>query len=128
MELVLKFSLPRQPSSGHVVRSTVKHALLSLDVAADLVADVELALAEAVTGVLGHGDSDEDYEVVAYLDQDSCVVDVVDRFFGFGEAEFPPDEVIEGRGLPLVRAVADRVTVPRRDASGTTVRIEKRLS
>lgn len=127
MDLVLRFALPRQPSSAHVVRSTVKHALLSLAVPEDVVADVELALGEAVTGVLEHGDSDEAYEVVAYLDEDTCVVDVVDRHFGFGDSEFPPEELIEGRGLPLVRAVADRVTVPRRDASGTTVRIEKRL-
>ena len=127
MELTLRFSLPRQPSSAHVVRSTVKHALLSLAVADDVVADVELALAEAVASVLGHGDSDEDFEVVAYLDEESCVLDVVDRHFGFTDAELPQDELVEGSGLPLARAVADRVTVPRRDASGATIRVEMRL-
>lgn len=127
MELTLRFSLPRQPSSAHVVRSTVKHALLSMAVAQDVVADVELALAEAVAEVLGHGQSDSDYEVVAHLDEDTCVVDLVDRHFGFADGTVPEDEVIEGTGLRLVRAVADRVTVPRRDASGTVVRIEKQL-
>jgi anti-sigma regulatory factor (Ser/Thr protein kinase) len=127
MELILRFSLPRQPSSVHVVRSTIRHALLSMAVERDVVADVELALAESVTGVLDHAGSDEDYEVTAVIDEETCVIEVVDRHFGADASEVREDEDVEGRGLPLMRAVSDRVTVPRRDASGTTVRIEKRL-
>lgn len=129
MEVMLQFALPREPASVYVVRRTLKHALLAMQVPADVVSDVELALAEAVTSVLNHPDSSENYHVMAHIDPDVCVIDVVDRSFGHGSVPAaPPEELEAGRGLLLMRAVSDRVTVPRRDASGMTVRIEKRLT
>src|SRR6476620_7801214 len=103
----------------------------TLGVAEDCLTDIELALTEACTNVLDHAAAGDEYEVVAGLDDNSCVIEVVDTGRGFdadalGHAEADPSAE-EGRGIQLIRALVDKVHFRSRAESGTIVHLEKEL-
>jgi serine/threonine-protein kinase RsbW len=161
MELRLVLCLPRAPRSVPAARHTVRAALRSIGVASDCADEIEVALSEACTNVLAHADPSDVYAVRLDLRDDHCVLRVIDNGTGFTGAGShqdgqppqptattgsPPvvDPVVEhGRGLRLMRALADRVRIDRvhvdsqgpggdgwkgRGSRGTVVRLEKRLS
>lgn len=131
MEIKLTLALPRDEFSVPVVRRVLAGAMQALGVAPAVISDIELALTEACTNVLDHADHADDYEVSAGIDGDRCVIEVVDRGFGFdgsmrgladadGQAE-------DGRGIQLMRALVDKVTFVSRPQQGTVVHLEKEL-
>lgn len=131
MEIKLTLALPRDEFSVPVVRRVLAGALQALGVSDAVVGDIELALTEACTNVLDHADHADDYEVSAGIDGDKCVIEVVDRGFGFdgsmrGLAEAEP-HAEDGRGIQLMRALVDRVTFVSRPQQGTVVHLEKQL-
>jgi serine/threonine-protein kinase RsbW len=128
--MTLRLALPREAQSVPVVRRVLKHALQAIKVEAAIISDIELALTEAVTNVLDHAGGTEEYEVVAGIHGDRCTIEVIDRGVGFEpepDRPEPHQEAEEGRGLLLMKAVADRVEVVRAPTVGTIVRIEKHL-
>jgi serine/threonine-protein kinase RsbW len=130
VEITLRLALPREAKSVPVVRRILRHSLEAIRVESSVISDIELALTEAVTNVLDHAGGTEEYEVTAGIDGCTCVIEVYDRGAGFDAVEptSPPDEAEEGRGLLLMKAVSDSVSVVRRPVSGMTVRIEKHLT
>jgi serine/threonine-protein kinase RsbW len=103
----------------------------TLGVADDCLTDIELALSEACTNVLDHATAGDEYEVVAGLDDTSCVIEVIDTGRGFdaehlGLAEADPSAE-EGRGIQLIRALVDRVHFRSRPERGMIVHLEKHL-
>ena len=132
MDLTLRLALPREGKSVPVVRTILKHALEAIGVKRDVVGDIELALTEACTNVLDHAGGVEEYEVVASIDGSVCCIEVVDRGVGYddggGDSAGAGDDAEDGRGLFIMKAVADRVEVMRGTANGTVVRIEKQLA
>ena len=131
MEIKLTLALPRDELSVPVVRRVLKASMETLGVEPHVIADIELALTEAVTNVLDHSTHGEEYEVSAGIDDDVCVIEVVDRGAGFdgsalgrGEAELTAEE---GRGIQLIRALVDEVTFDSVPRLGTVVHLEKRL-
>ena len=128
--MTLRLGLPRESESVPVVRRILKHALQAIRIEDAVINDVEVALTEAVTNVLDHAGGTEEYEVTASISGCDCVIEVMDRGFGFDDSEpsSPPDEAEGGRGLLLMKAVSDRVSLSRHDTTGMTVRIEKHLS
>jgi anti-sigma regulatory factor (Ser/Thr protein kinase) len=130
VDISLRLALPREGKTVPVVRRILKHSLEALGVKQDVVGDLELALTEACTNVLDHAGGTEEYEVVATIDGAVCCIEVVDRGIGYDAtgAIDRGDEAEDGRGLFLMKAVADRVEVVRGTAKGTIVRIEKQLA
>jgi serine/threonine-protein kinase RsbW len=103
----------------------------TLGVEDDVIADIELALSEAVTNVLDHATHGEEYEVSAGIDGNLCVIEVVDRGSGFdsqglghGDAD---SDAEEGRGIQIMRALVDHVSFDNVPRVGTVVHLEKRL-
>lgn len=130
MEVTLRLALPREGKSVPVVRRILKHSLEAIGVEKDVVGDLELALTEACTNVLDHAGGTEEYEVVAGIHGCTCTIEVVDMGIGYedqGETD-RGHEAEDGRGLVLMKAVADRVEVLRGSSRGTVVRIEKQLA
>jgi len=153
MELRLVLCLPRAARSVSAARHTVRAALRSSGVASDCADEIEGALSEACTNVLAHADPSDAYAVRLDVYGDRCVLRIIDTGAGFhrhGQPTQPTsdggepamDPVVEhGRGLRLMRALADRVRVDQvrvdphapgddqkwRGSSGTVVRLEKRL-
>ncbi len=131
MELRLALALPRDAVSVPVVRRLLRACLEVLGVEPGVSDDVELALTEAATNVLGHSQQSDEYEVSAGIDGDLCVIEVVDRGSGFdgasrGLAEADTDAE-GGRGIQLIRTLVDRVEFNAQPHQGTVVHLEKRL-
>ncbi|HET6818166.1 MAG TPA: ATP-binding protein [Mycobacteriales bacterium] len=131
MEIKFTLQLPRDALSVPVVRKVLQSSMRTLGVAEDCLTDIELALTEACTNVLDHAAAGDEYEVVAGLDDNACVIEVVDAGRGFdadhlGHAEADPSAE-EGRGIQLIRALVDRVHFKSRPESGMIVHLEKQL-
>ena len=131
MEVKFTLQLPRDALSVPVVRRVLNSSMRTLGVKDDCLTDIEIALAEACTNVLDHAVEGDEYEVVAGLDDESCVIDVVDTGRGFdadhlGHAEADPSAE-EGRGIQLIRALVDKVRFASRPETGMIVHLEKQL-
>jgi len=131
MEIKLALALPREELSVPVVRRVLRASMEALGVESDVIHDIELALAEAVTNVLDHVTHGEEYEVSAGIDGNTCVIEIVDRGEGFDGNEHGHDEAAlhaeEGRGIQLMRALVDKVTFQNIPTKGTVVHLEKHL-
>jgi serine/threonine-protein kinase RsbW len=132
VEIRFTLQLPRDAMSVPVVRRVLAATMTTLGVEREYVHDIGIALTEACTNVLDHAAGDDEYEVIAGLDDNVCVIQVVDRGRGFdgehlGHAEADPNAE-EGRGIQLMRALVDRVHFRSRPESGTVVHLEKTLA
>jgi serine/threonine-protein kinase RsbW len=131
VEIKFTLQLPRDSLSVPVVRRVLNASMRTLGVADDCLTDIELALTEACTNVLDHATAGDKYEVIAGLDDATCVIDVVDTGRGFdadhlGHAEADPSAE-EGRGIQLIRALVDSVHFRSRPERGMIVHLEKQL-
>lgn len=131
MEIKLSLVLPRDELSVPVVRRVLTASMQALGVEADVVADIEVALTEAVTNILDHAAEGFEYEVSAGIDGNTCLIEICDRGGGFDASELGHDEAPpsaeEGRGIQLMRSLVDKVTFQNVPKVGTVVHLEKRL-
>lgn len=131
MQIKLTLQLPRDEVSVPVVRRILAQSMTTVGVSDDCIEDIKLALTEACTNVLNHTVDGDDYFVTAGIEQDLCVIEVIDAGHGFdsemlGLAEAEPTAE-QGRGLQLLRALTDAVRFESRPEKGTIVHFEKRL-
>ena len=132
MEIKVTLQLPRDALSVPVVRRVLATSMHTLGVEAQCIEDIGIALTEACTNVLDHTKGEDEYEVVAGIDDNACTILVVDTGRGFdaahlGHAEADPSAE-EGRGIQLIRALVDRVRFQSRPESGMIVHLEKTLA
>ena len=131
MTIVFTLCLPRDGASVPVVRHLLGSSMDKLGVEPDCLYDMELAVTEACTNVLQHatGTGDE-YEVAVELNEATCEITVTDAGQGFdhesvAESVSASDE--SGRGIPLMKALVDRVQFLSRPQAGTIVHLVKEL-
>src|SRR2546421_30861 len=143
----VKFCLvfQRETLSVPVMRRVLGDTLRGLGVDEESVCDILLAATEACTNVLTHGGRKvRGYAVVTSLGAVSCQVEVADDGAGLvlsnpagrGTPEAQPDprqtpiaQLPEsGRGLAVMRACVDNVTLDSRPGRGTVVTMRKRIS
>jgi serine/threonine-protein kinase RsbW len=144
----MKFSLalPREALSIPVIRRVLGDALRGLGVSEDCVADILLATCEACTNVVKHARATARYEVLASIDDETCVLKIVEIGRGAdepgrfmepfrGDASLdslsrsrPRLEAESGRGLNIMRALVDDVTFDTEPEHGTIVYLQKRLT
>ena len=126
-----------------VMRRVLGDTLRRLGVDEESVYDIVLAATEACTNVLTHGGRQiRDYAVVTSLGAVGCQVEVADEGVGVGpHAEVGPRDAAEadpqqvplaqlpesGRGLAVMRACVDNVTLDSRPGHGTVVTMRKRI-
>jgi serine/threonine-protein kinase RsbW len=128
----MKFSLdlPRETLSIPVIRRILGDTLRGLGVSETCIGDILVAISEACTNVVQHADSTCRYEVAVAVEGPQCALKVVDRGQGFHDD--PPTDVHpdseSGRGLKIMKALVDDVSVHSRPDSGTVVHLQKRLS
>ncbi len=132
MEVKVTLELPRDALSVPVVRRVLATSMQTLGVETECIEDIGVALTEACTNVLDHAAGDEEYQVVAGIDDNVCTILVVDTGRGFdaahlGHAEADPNAE-EGRGIQLIRALVDRVHFRPRPEDGMIVHLEKSLA
>lgn len=122
MELDVALSLPRDTATVSVVRALVADDLRRLGVTEECIDDIRLALSEAVTNVLDHAASQDEYEVRIGIRGRTCTIDVVDCGTGFDAAALatamPDPSSPRGRGVAIMRAVLDGVRFDRTPSAG----------
>jgi serine/threonine-protein kinase RsbW len=146
----VKFCLVFQSEtlSVPVMRRVLGDTLRGVGVDEESVYDILLAATEACTNVLTHGgDQVSGYEVVTRLDPVGCQIEVADEGIGMAppksrkvlrlgrrvwarhEHEIPIAQLPEsGRGLAVMRACVDQVTLDSRPGRGTVVILHKHIS
>jgi serine/threonine-protein kinase RsbW len=125
-----------------VMRRVLGDTLRGLGVDEESVSDILLAATEACTNVLTHGGRQiRDYAVVTSLGAVGCQVEVADDGVGLGPGDGPRDAAEpdpqqiplsqlpeSGRGLAVMRACVDTVTLDSLPGRGTVVTLRKRIS
>lgn len=121
--------LPRDAASVPLIRQMLDGTLRSLGVEPQIRDDIELMLTEACSNVIKHAAPSDDYTVSAAVHDHLCVIKVVDTGHGFD-----PNKVLDpepgaeyGRGLQIMRALADDIRFTNRREHGAMVCLEKRL-
>ena len=125
-----------------VMRRVLGDTLRGLGVDEESVSDILLAATEACTNVLTHGGPQVGgYAVVTSLGAVGCQVEVADDGVGLGsrgaagaaEVEADPQQIPiaqlaeSGRGLAVMRACVDNVTLDSRPGHGTVVTLRKHV-
>jgi serine/threonine-protein kinase RsbW len=131
MEISFRLCLPREEATVPVARHLCRLALKELGVVDECSRDICGALTEACANVLHHGsDPGDDYEVEVQINPRVCVLRVIDSGCGFDNmverAEVEPTAE-RGRGIALMRALADAVRFESKPPKGTIVHLEKKL-
>jgi serine/threonine-protein kinase RsbW len=149
--------LPSEALSVPVMRRVLGGTLLGFGADEDCVADILLAASEACTNVLRHGGRSDEYEVSASLGPNACVLEIANgatageprpvRYpdakrisnghAANGDGDTPAaatdgsrsDQLQEsGRGLTIMRACVDDLTLRGMPGRGTVVSMRKRLT
>ena len=120
MEIRMVLFLPRDAASVPVSRQVLAGCLETLGVTADTRLDIALALSEACANVIRHAGPGDEYEVLARVTGGRCVIEVVNA--GNGQPVMTP-----ARGLKIMDAVVDDLSLTGNGREGTTVHFEKGL-
>ncbi|GAA3134953.1 hypothetical protein GCM10010466_27250 [Planomonospora alba] len=129
MEATIALRLPRDAASVPVIRQMLDSSLTALGVKAQIRDDIQLMLSEACSNVIRHAVESDDYVVRTELSRGRCVIKVVDAGggFEFPQARHASPTAESGRGLQIMRALADDIHFVRRQEKGTIVCLEKAL-
>lgn len=120
-----------------VMRRVLGDTLRGLGVDEESVYDILLASTEACTNVLLHGGGRiSGYTVLASLGAVGCQVQVADEGVGVESARLAPPEAgahgphlpESGRGLAIMRACVDNVTLDSSPERGTVVTMRKHIT
>ncbi len=123
--------LPRDAASVPVSRQVLTGCLETLGVTADTRLDIALALSEACANVIRHAGPGDEYEVLVRVTGGRCIIEVVNA--GNGQPVLAPGRAIapldaeHGRGLKIMDAVVDELSLSGNGREGTTVHFEKAL-
>ncbi|MEV5972083.1 ATP-binding protein [Streptomyces sp. NPDC051921] len=117
------------PLARRLLLGTMETAGVDPDVSYELSVALTEACANAVEhgGTLGRGEASEAYRVTAYLDGETCRIEVADSGPGFsGQAPAQAAADAEsGRGLRLIEELADHVHFGRTGRGGALVSFDK---
>ncbi|WP_449061894.1 ATP-binding protein [Planomonospora algeriensis] len=130
MEATIALRLPRDAASVPVIRQMLDSSLGALGVQAHIRDDIQLMLSEACSNVIKHATESDDYMVRTELSSDRCVIKVVDAGGGFefsGTRQQAAPTAESGRGLQIMRALADDIHFVKRQEKGSIVCLEKVL-
>ncbi|MEQ4722693.1 ATP-binding protein [Nonomuraea sp. B19D2] len=133
MEATIALRLPRDAASVPLTRQMLDGTLRSLGVDPQVRDDIELMLTEACSNVIRHAAPSDDYTVSATVRDHLCIIKVIDTGNGFAPGKDPnkivtPEPGAEhGRGLQIMRALADDIRFANRHEHGAVVCLEKRL-
>ncbi|WP_077798110.1 ATP-binding protein [Streptomyces sp. JHA26] len=126
MSIWWSLHLRREAASVPLARRLLLGTMETAGVDPDISFDLSVALSEACANAVEHGGDDEPggpsdaYRVTAYLDGERCRIEVADTGPGFdagasgrpgGPARPVPADAEHGRGLCLIRELADHVHI-----------------
>jgi serine/threonine-protein kinase RsbW len=131
VEINVALSLPRDAASVSVGRQVLTGCLEVLGVTPSTRADIALALGEACANVIQHAGPGDEYEVRARAINGRCVIEVMNTGSDPGSIDLHsapvPLTAERGRGLQIMDAVVDRLSLTGDDSKTMTVHFEKAL-
>ncbi|MCN9243124.1 ATP-binding protein [Streptomyces sp. RY43-2] len=140
MSIWWSLHLPCEAASVPFARRLLLGAMESAGVDPDVSHDLSVALSEACANAVEHGgdpacgERPEVYQVTAYLDGETCRIEVADWGPGFAAERPRPAfrtvhaDAEHGRGLGLIRELADHVHIGNTpDRGGAVVSFDKIL-
>lgn len=136
LQTSLSARLDADPRSVGIARTICQAALSRLGVTEDCNDAVVLAVAEACTNAVEHATPDcgalDGIELRIDVTGTWCHVEVIDHGSGFdaGSAPqgFPSPEQVRGRGMALMKELADEVVIQSTIGAGTRVLLAKQLA
>ncbi|MFF9198879.1 ATP-binding protein [Streptomyces sp. NPDC014779] len=135
MSIWWSLHLRREAASVPLARRLLLGTMETAGVDPDVSYDLSVALTEACANAVEHGGAapgrgpgSEAYRVTAYLDGETCRIEVADAGPGFRRDARAADAYAEhGRGLRLIEELADHVHVGRTGRGGALVSFDKLL-
>ncbi|MEV7883677.1 ATP-binding protein [Streptomyces sp. NPDC002817] len=131
MSIWWSLHLRREAASVPLARRLLLGTMETAGVDPDISYDLSVALSEACAnavehgGDAGQGGTSEAYRVTAYLDGEKCRIEVADSGPGFGRpapvVRRAPGEAENGRGLCLIKELADHVHIGNKPGRGGAV-------
>ncbi|MEU5532981.1 ATP-binding protein [Streptomyces sp. NPDC020362] len=130
MSIWWSLHLRREAASVPLARRLLIGTMETAGVDPDVSFDLSVALSEACANAVEHGggtalgDCSEAYRVTAYLDGEKCRIEVADAGPGFIRTQdIRParTDAEHGRGLCLIRELADHVHIGAKPGRGGTV-------
>ncbi|CAL9520298.1 ATP-binding protein [Streptomyces sp. NPDC090994] len=132
MSIWWSLHLRREAASVPLARRLLLGTMETAGVDPDISYDLSVALTEACANAVehggdgAHGDPSAAYRVTAYLDGERCRIEVTDSGPGFTAGRPPrpapaPADAEHGRGLCLIRELADHVHIGSATARGGAV-------
>jgi serine/threonine-protein kinase RsbW len=115
----VRLTLPARPENVSVIRHVLGAFAESMQLPAELVADMRLAITEACTNVVRHAYHDGEtgpIDVVIRPGHDRLELIVSDRGRGIGPS---PDADGPGLGLPLIAALTDTLDIQHAPSRGS---------
>jgi serine/threonine-protein kinase RsbW len=129
MRMTVRVDLPLEAGSVPAVRRLLRCALAALQVDRESGADLEIAITEACANVVNHATGAETFEVSLEVGENRCSIDVRDDGVGFDTAAVstadPSAGSERGRGLFLIRALAENVRMNSVPRQGSLIHFEK---
>jgi serine/threonine-protein kinase RsbW len=127
MKINLEIRLPHEAASVPIVRQMLRGCLADLGATDETRLDIELAVTEACANVVEHAAVDDDYQVRASVDDDRCVIDIVNAGTSplpLADSE-PAPGAEHGRGLQIINAVVDNLRLNGHSHDATRLHFEK---
>ncbi|MFF6834217.1 MULTISPECIES: ATP-binding protein [unclassified Streptomyces] len=134
MSIWWSLHLRREAASVPLARRLLLGTMETAGVDPDVSYELSVALTEACANAVEHGggadpDARQDgalpgaYRVTAYLDGETCRIEVADSGPGFPYAEVPaaPSDAEHGRGMRLIEELSDHVQFGNRSGRGGAV-------
>jgi anti-sigma regulatory factor (Ser/Thr protein kinase) len=114
----VRLTLPARPENVAVIRHVLGAFAEALQLPADLVEDMRLAVTEACTNVVRHAYHDEPGPIDVVIRPNGNKLDLIvsDQGAGIGPS---PDLAGPGLGLPLIAALADHVEIEHAPTQGS---------
>ncbi|MFD0371674.1 MULTISPECIES: ATP-binding protein [unclassified Streptomyces] len=138
MSIWWSLHLRREAASVPLARRLLLGTMETAGVDPDVSYELSVALTEACANAVEHGGAvpglggpvSEAYRVTAYLDGETCRIEVADSGPGFSGAPteqraVAADEAENGRGLRLIEELADHVHFGRTGRGGALVSFDK---
>lgn len=129
MKCIFQARFPSTKRAAAEARRIFIGRIAALGYGSDDLADIEMAVGEALANAAEHGHSKGGFDIRAYVDDRHVVIEVQDQGAGFAGSleaigKLPPSDAPRGFGIYLMRQLMDAIEYEER---GNYVRLKKRL-
>lgn len=128
---LLKFSIPQKPEYVGLIRLAVSSAANCAGFDIEAIEDIKVAVAEACTNVICHGNSGDytNFEIECQLERDRMIISVQDKGQGYNVEDYSEPDLDNpregGLGLFIIKSLMDEVDIFSRVGEGTKLQMIK---